>query len=467
MTRQTLFGRAALVLGSLLILTACAVVLGERPTPLSPLLGGQGTVDDVTENAFSRALPGLDRYEERLFFVGNSFFNQNWVMAPSSTRARDGLGPLFNSRSCSGCHFKDGRGRPPKVGEEGPTGFLLRLSVPGRDLRGMHQPEPTYGGQFQNMAIQRVAAEGVLSITYTEISGQYADGTPYTLRQPTYAILNPAYGPFHPEMMLSPRIANQMIGLGLLEAVPEAAIFALADPADVNGDGISGRPNWVWDALNNRLTLGRFGWKAGQPSLLQQTAAAFNGDMGITTSLFLAQNCTAAQADCMAALNGGEPEISDDDLLKVVLYASTLAVPKQRDHEDPTVRQGWALFQQIGCAECHTPTLQTGIHPTIPALSNQTIHPFTDLLLHDMGEGLADHRPEWAATGREWRTPPLWGIGLFETVNGHTNYLHDGRARSLEEAILWHGGEAEAAQKAFIGLSKAEREALIRFLKSL
>lgn len=235
----------------------------------------------------------------------------------------------------------------------------------------------------------------------------------------------------------------------------------------MNGDGISGRPNWVWDALNNRMTLGRFGWKAGQPSLLQQTAAAFNGDMGITTSLFPAQNCMAPQTDCVAAPSGGEPEISDDDLLKVVLYASALAVPQQRQANDPAVRQGWQLFQQAGCADCHTPTLQTGIHPTIPALSNQTIHPFTNLLLHDMGEGLADNRPEWAATGREWRTPPLWGIGLFETVNGHTTYLHDGRARSLEEAILWHGGEAEAAQKAFIGLSKTERDALIRFLKSL
>lgn len=234
MTPQTLIGRAALVVGSLLLLTACAVGLGIAPGPapalLSPLLGGQGTVEDATKNAFSRAMPGLDRYEERLFFVGNSFFNQNWVTAPASTQARDGLGPLFNSRSCSGCHFKDGRGRPPTIGETGPTGFLLRLSVPGRDLRGMHHPEPTYGGQFQDAAVQRVAAEGQLSITYTEISGQYADGTPYTLRQPTYTILNPAYGPFHPEMMLSPRVANQMIGLGLLEAVPKRRSSPLPTP---------------------------------------------------------------------------------------------------------------------------------------------------------------------------------------------------------------------------------------------
>lgn len=438
-----------------------------KPQPGEELLGGQATIFNTTPNAFGQPAPGLERMDELLFFVGNSFFNQNWVTAPASTTARDGLGPLFNSRSCAGCHFKDGRGRPPLVEGEAPTGFLVRLSVPGADFHHAPQADPTYGGQLQDQALMDVAAEGQVQIDYVEVAGEFADGTPFSLRQPTYTLTDLAYGETHPEIMLSPRVANQMVGLGLLEAISEETLLALADPTDRNGDGISGRPNYVWDFYNSRLALGRFGWKANQPHLLQQVAAAFVGDMGITTALFPDANCTTVQSDCVAAPHGGAPEIDDDDFLKVVLYASSLAVPAQRDWEDEGVLQGKQLFVDIGCASCHTPTLETGIHPTIPALSHQTIHPYTDLLLHDMGEGLADGRPDFQATGSEWRTPPLWGIGLFETVNGHTTYLHDGRARNVMEAILWHGGEAESAKQQLLQLTQAERDALIAFLNSL
>ena len=460
----TFYNRLIILIVALFVLVGCSQPKSE---PGEALLGGQATVYDVSPDAFSRPIPGLERDDELFFFVGNSFFNQNWVTAPASTTARDGLGPLFNTRSCAGCHFKDGRGTVPTNDGETGTGFLIRLSVPGNDLSGAPNPEPHYGGQLQDVSIANVPTEGSIRIVYEEISGTFEDGTPYSLRQPTYILEDLAYGEMHPEVMMSPRVANQMIGLGLLEAVPEETILALADPNDVDEDGISGRPNLVWDAFNNQMALGRFGWKANQPSLLQQTAGAFLGDIGITTGLFSQNNCTETQVDCETAVSGGTPEIDDDDLLKVVLYASSLAVPARRDVDDPQVLAGKQIFAEAGCTSCHTPLLETGVHPTIPALSHQTIRPFTDLLLHDMGDGLADNRPDFEAMGSEWRTPPLWGIGLFETVNGHTTYLHDGRARNLMEAILWHGGEAEAAKENVLKLSPEERDALIRFLKSL
>ncbi|MCB9436592.1 MAG: c-type cytochrome [Anaerolineales bacterium] len=458
----------SIMLGLCLLLWGGTAHSQDPTQPDRPeLLGGQTTIFNTTPNAFGQQVPGLERWDSLYFFVGNSFFNQNWVQAPSSTTARDGLGPFFNSRSCAGCHFKDGRGRAPNFDGESPTGFLIRLSIPERDIHGANLPDPTYGGQFQDHSIFGEIGEGTLHIEYTEQAGTFADGTPYSLRVPTYTIENLTYGEMHPEVMFSPRVANQMIGLGLLEAVPESTLLALADPTDTNQDSISGRPNWVWDYYNNRMAIGRFGWKANQPHLLQQVASAFAGDMGISTSLFPADNCTTAQTNCADVINGGVPEISDDDFLKVVLYSSTLAVPAQRDYDDPIVLQGRELFETTGCSNCHVPTLETGVHLTIPTLSHQTIHPYTDLLLHDMGAGLADSRPDYQATGSEWRTPPLWGIGLFETVNGHTFYLHDGRARNLTEAVLWHGGEAQAARDTFLAMSTAERDALIRFLRSL
>jgi len=458
--------KRVLLITTLVVFCVFSTVIAYQ-TQQRELLGGDTTIYNTTENAFTMPAPGLTREQRLLFFVGDSFFNQNWVTAPASTTARDGLGPMFNSRSCAGCHFKDGRGRAPDFDGEFPTGYLIRLKLNERSLNGAYLGDENYGGQFQNRALEGIDGEGDIRIEYTEIEGEFADGTPYSLRQPTIYLDNLAYGDLHPEITMSPRVANQMIGLGLLEAITEETILAMADPNDMDGDGISGRPNYVWDVYNNRQSLGRFGWKANQPHLLQQSAAAFNGDMGITTSLFPNQNCTGAQLLCQEAIHGGEPEISDDDMLKVVLYVQSLAVPAQRNADDPQVQQGFNLFLEANCNSCHVDTLTTGIHPTVPALSNQTIHPYTDLLLHDMGEGLADNSPDFEATGSEWRTPSLWGIGLFETVNGHTNYLHDGRARNLTEAILWHGGEAETSRDIFINMSEEERDALIAFLKSL
>ena len=433
---------------------------------LTELLGGATTAFADNRNAFSFSARNLTNLERRTFEVGDSFFEQNWVTAPASTAARDGLGPTFNAQSCSSCHVLDGRGRPPLDDYDPERGLLFRISIPGTDANGGPLPDPNYGGQLQDRAILTAPAEGRFRIAYDVIHGSYGDGEPYTLLSPRYSFADLKFGPLHPDAMVSPRIAPVTFGAGLLEAIPESDILAMSDPDDADGDGISGRPNMVWDTRRGGPALGRFGWKANVATVEQQVAGAFLGDIGITSPLFPDENCPAAQTDCQAAPNGGAPEIPAERLAQVVFYNQTLAVPAMRDVADPQVRQGAALFLQAGCAACHTPRYTTGEHP-VAALSHQAILPYTDLLLHDMGEGLADGRPDFRANGREWRTPPLWGIGLLDNVNGHTRLLHDGRARSIAEAILYHDGEGLAAREAFRNMSRAEREAVLRFLESL
>jgi CxxC motif-containing protein (DUF1111 family) len=478
------------------------------PEPGEEFSGGDTTVFDTSPKAFGFPARNLKDERRASFFVGHSFFNENWVVAPASTAGRDGLGPLFNTRSCSACHFQDGRSRPPKPGEAMVT-MLMRISVPGV---GPHQepvPDPAYGGQIQGQAVPGVPREADVYVKYEETPGRFADGHEYFLRQPVYAVTNLGYGPLAKDMMMSPRVAPTMIGLGLLEAVPEETLRALAarhsqqssvganaeklkteklkSDSSVSafqhfsvsafkaqdsglgtpGGGIAGRINFVWDETARKTVPGRYGWKAEQPTVRQQTAGAFVGDMGITSSLMPDENNTARQEICARQPSGGHPEVSDKILNDVVIYSRTLAVPARRNWTDPTVLRGKALFAQASCAACHVPKLQTGDCPDLPELSNQTIRPYTDLLLHDMGEGLADNRPVFEASGRDWRTPPLWGIGLVSKVNGHTFFLHDGRARNLTEAILWHGGEAEAAREKFRSFSQADREAMIAFLESL
>lgn len=435
--------------------------------PGEELPGGEQTGGNHSENAFSFAIPGLVGGDELNFFVGDSFFNQNWVSAPASTTARDGLGPTFNSRSCSGCHPKDGRGRPPEYQGEKSIGLLLRLSKSGVGNYGEPIPTDNYGSQLNDIAIYGIEPEGEIHITYSEQVGRYDDGEYYSLRKPTYSIINTKYGALPPDLMISPRVGQQMIGLGLLEAIKEQDILINVDEFDANNDGISGKANYVWDFENNSTVLGRFGWKANEPNLKQQTAGAFLGDIGITTSMFPLNNCPSSQVDCGMQPNGGNPEIEDEDLDFTTLYVSTLAVPSRLNARNEEVLRGKKLFYDIGCVKCHVPSYKTGYHNKFSALSFQKIWPYTDLLLHDMGDGLADNRPDYLANGNEWRTPPLWGIGLFKTVNKHTYYLHDGRARNLSEAILWHGGEAEETKNKFKSLNKKDRQYLIKFLNSL
>jgi CxxC motif-containing protein (DUF1111 family) len=420
------------------------------------------------------------------FKVGNGFFRRLWVSAPASTQAADGLGPLFNARSCQRCHLKDGRGHPPDAGTPGDdaSSMFLRLSVPPRndaDRQAMASgrlsviPEPTYGGQLQDFAIQGHRAEGRMRIAYTESTVRLSGGEVARLRRPAYGVTDLGYGPMRSDAMLSPRVAPPMIGLGLLEAVPEDDILALADPEDGDRNGVSGRANRVWSARLKRLALGRFGWNAGAATIEDQASAAFSGDIGISSPLFPAGSgdCTAGQSACRAAPSGNSPQYDNVEAPQKVIdlvtfYSRNLAVPARRAVGDPAVLAGKRVFYKSGCIACHRPKFITPRNlPGMPEQSRQLIWPYTDLLLHDMGDGLADGRPEGRAGGREWRTAPLWGIGLTGVVSGHTYFLHDGRARSLLEAILWHGGEAQAAKDRVVAMPPEDRRNLIRFLESL
>jgi CxxC motif-containing protein (DUF1111 family) len=439
--------------------------------------GGSATVRKTDQNAFSMPSANLPPSRRVDFSVGNSFFRSPWVIAPSTTTARDGLGPLFNTNACQGCHIKDGRGHPPTADDVNAVSMLVRLSIPDAPAyaRVIEQlgvvPEPVYGGQFQDMAVPGVAPEGKVRVDYTAVPVRFKDGTEVELRKPSLNITQLGYGPMHPDTRFSARVAPPMIGLGLLEAIPDEAILANAEAQAKANDGIAGRPNQVWDDAQQKTVLGRFGWKAGQPNLNQQNVHAFSGDMGLTTSLRPMDDCTDAQTACKQAPSGtgpdGEPEVSDNILRLVLFYSRNLAVPARRDINSPEVLAGKTLFYQAGCQSCHTPKYTTAANAAEPELANQVIRPYSDLLLHDMGDGLSDNRTEFQASGRQWRTPPLWGIGLTQAVSGHTQFLHDGRARNLLEAVLWHGGEATAAQQQVLSFNAEQRSALLAFLNSL
>ncbi|QXZ15705.1 c-type cytochrome [Pseudomonas sp. AO-1] len=439
--------------------------------------GGATTVRKTDQNAFSLPSANLPPSRRVDFSVGNSFFRSPWVIAPSTTTARDGLGPLFNTNACQNCHIKDGRGHPPTPDAANAVSMLVRLSIPDSPAYAnvIEQlgvvPEPIYGGQFQDMAVPGVTPEGKVRVEYTPLPIRFKDGTEVELRKPVLQFTQLGYGPMHPDTRFSARVAPPMIGLGLLEAIPEEAILANAAAQAKENNGIKGRVNRVWDDELQKTVAGRFGWKAGQPNLNQQNVHAFSGDMGLTTSLRPFDDCTDAQTACKQAPNGngpdGEPEVSDNILRLVLFYTRNLAVPARRGVNDEQVLAGKNLFFQAGCQSCHTPKYTTAANAAEPELANQMIRPYSDLLLHDMGDGLADHRSEFQASGRDWRTPPLWGIGLTQAVSGHTQFLHDGRARNLLEAVLWHGGEAQQAQQQVLSFNAEQRAALLAFLNSL
>lgn len=422
-------------------------------------------------------IDGLPLAQRMNFVLGRAIFEKLWVSSPSSTTASDGLGPLYNARSCFQCHINNGRGLPPNErGSANRNGLLVRLGIPGR----AHTtplgiiPEPTYGTQLQTFAVTGLPAEAVIKLTYRTHTVMLNDAEPVELRQPVYRLTEPGYGDFHPQLLISPRLAPAIIGLGLLELIPDADILVREDPADANGDGISGRANRVYHPNYQQLQLGRFGWKAGQPSLRLQNASALNTDIGIANPDFQAPagDCTSAQLVCLNTPNGNTEaqdglEASAEMMTVLLFYTQHLAAPPRHHKSAPQVQAGEQLFQAAGCSQCHTPSQKTGHAADRPALSNKAIWPYTDLLLHDMGEGLADHRPEFAASGREWRTPPLWGLGHHEAVSGERALLHDGRARTLTEAILWHGGESENARENFRRLPPQQRKQLISFLESL
>lgn len=450
-------------LAAIAVLIACG-----KDSPTGPgtsddgnkaLSGGETTLFIANSQAFRMPAPNVSDLDKHL--SGDAAFEAEFVSVPAPVN--QGLGPLFNNNACIACHPGDGRGRPQMPGGKAESMFL-RISVPGVNPQtGGPLPVPGFGTQLFDKAVFGVQPEATFDVSYAEEPGQFSDGMPYSLRRPTYRIIDP-YMPLPPDVMMSPRVAPPVFGRGLLEALSEATILSLADEGDSDGDRISGKPNYVWDPVSQTTVLGRFGLKANNPSLLMQSAGAYNGDIGITTSILPVESSHGqAQYDSTA----DDPELADDILEAVTFYTQTLAVPARRDLDDPKATRGEQLFSEAKCTGCHTPVLRTGDLPGVPSVSNQTIRPYTDMLLHDMGEGLADHRPDFLADGFEWRTPPLWGIGLTLVVNGHTNFLHDGRARNLTEAILWHGGEAEESREFFRTLPQADREAMLAFLNSL
>lgn len=430
--------------------------MGAAHTALS---GGATTVFDATVAAFSLPAANLAGRSLAIHDVGDVQFEMEFVSGPGVPNA--GLGPVFDNVSCEACHEGDGRGRPP-AGAEPFSSLLFRGSVAGFGPHKGPKAIAGFGTQIQLRSVPGVTPEASAAVAYTESPGAFADGSPYSLRVPRYTLTG-GYQALPAGVLFSPRAAPAVFGLGLLEAVPEEEVRASADPRDRNRDGISGRPNYVWNEVRKRFSLGRFGWKANAPTLLQQTAGAYNGDMGITSALFPAESCEAQYPECAPHV----PEIDARLVKAVAFYTQTLGVPARRNLDDEKARQGERLFYAANCSGCHVPTLRTGYLGGVPEVSNQTIHPYTDLLLHDMGPGLADGRPDFLASGSEWRTPPLWGVGLVQTVNGHTNLLHDGRARGMIEAILWHGGEARESRDRVRRMSAQDRSALVAFLESL
>ena len=441
--------QSRLLVGLALLLAPPA--FAQTPPPLGLKLGGATSRPAAGADSFALPAANLPRDRAETFFAGQRLFNIAWVKAPAPGIDTAGLGPTFNRPSCGACHTRDGRGRPPDGPEDALNQSLVRLSVLRPTRRPMGAAHPNYGAQIQDRAIEGVPPEARVSIGWVESEGRYADGEAYRLRKPVIKVENGAFGSFD-GAQFSLRVAPQLVGLGLLEAVPRESLIAYAQELrrrDIHG-----------------VVGSRFGWKGTVASVRDQIAIALHQDMGLTSAAFPEKNCPPAQTACRAADPGPRPNVSDAQLDALTFYVSTLAVPERRDIDNPAVKQGEKTFHALGCALCHRPTLRTGRHPAIPQLSGQTIHPFTDLLLHHMGPDMSDAFEGVVLPG-QWRTAPLWGLGLVETVNGHLFLLHDGRARGFAEAILWHGGDAAPARDRFKALPKAEREALIAFLRSL
>ncbi len=417
---------------------------------------------------FLQPVPGLTYAQLRLFREGEKEFKVPWVVFPL-LGGHWGLGPTFIANACTVCHVQAGRGRT--VDNAIIVQQLLRVSVPGQGPHGEPLPHPHYGEQIQVFGVNVGLKENLkpgeadVYVDWMPSSVTLADGTPVELRRPKLRMENLRFGPLGEQSMTSLRNTQVIYGLGFLEAVPESTLKDIA--ALQKKQGLNGRLNYVRDDIQQKTVLGRFGWKANQPSIRQQIVAAFLGDMGVTSSLYMEENCPPVQTLCLAMPPGNRPELLDYNWDQMEFWHAALAPPPARNLELPQVKLGEKLFQQAGCAACHVPELRTGDYPLLPIIANTTFRAFTDLLLHDMGEDLADGRPDFLAGPRDWRTPPLWGIGLSAQVNGSTHLLHDGRARNVLEAILWHGGEAKAAKDAFSKMPLDEREALIAFVNAL
>ncbi len=495
--------------------------------------GGEASTTASNEDAFSRQPSAISDD----FQLGANFTQGDHLFRTPD----DNIGPILSTGSCQGCHVNDGRGVVPATATTPMSSMLVKLA----DSAGV--ADPMYGDQIQPFAVQSFTGDdftagypqhdGSVSgtalfgeafpfIIFETVTGEYPDGTAYELRKPTYKIRDLSYGPFVDDIRFSARVAPQAFGVGLLGAIPSENILNLVDEDDSDNDGISGRAAMVVDIFSEsdsvEKVIGRFAYKAQNATILQQVAGAYGGDMGISTSVFSSEPCTEAQLACLLSAEqedktGDEVDLTDYSLALVEFYNRVLAVPVRRGYDTVTqtweadIRAGRALFFDANCTGCHTPRHVTGVAEgsvlgelsllglsrdaePITVLSQQTIYPYTDLLLHDMGgscavtretseglscssgaeclyvqrcEGLADGVIQGDASGSEWKTPALWGLGLVQTVNPNASFLHDGRARTIEEAILWHDGEAESAKAFFMNYRANERQQLLLFLHSL
>ncbi|MEH6344000.1 MAG: di-heme oxidoredictase family protein [Bermanella sp.] len=470
-------------------LTAC----GNYSDPVAPafsqaewLPGGQTTVTPSNRISFDFPAANLPADQKTQFHAGKALAQQPWVKAPTITLSRDGLGPLYNARTCLACHVNGGKGDIPTDPNIPVFSSLIKLSLPGQDKQHGVIAHPVYGEQIQGQSTslahqlrhlpsakslaKNVEPEAYVHIKWQQKTFNYPDQTKIILKSPTPIFKNLGYGEINDDTLIGIRTAPSIHGMGLIELIPQAQISALSDEQDKNVDGISGRTNQVWDVETQSTVAGRFGLKANKPTLLMTVAGAFANDLGISNPLFKNQPCTSAQATCLSAATGNNEngvELNQAQLDLVVDFNRNLAPLKARNLDSQIALEGRELFYKTGCNQCHNPSFKTQKSERLPHLSNQIIWPYSDFLLHDLGRELADNRPDFKASGSEWRTPPLWGIGLHDKVNGSQALLHDGRASTIEEAILWHGGEAQFIKNAFINLNKKERESLILFVNSI
>jgi CxxC motif-containing protein (DUF1111 family) len=398
------------------------------------------------------------------FEIGRALFERQWAAAPSSTQAADGLGPLFNARSCLSCHTGGGRGQAYDAAGNVLPALLFKLGPHGGMTAAVG--DPVYGQQIQPESVLGLSGEARPRMRFETHTVSLADGTKIELRRPAPFVEGLAYGPLAPETVISTRLATAINGMGLLERIPDAEIMARANP---DGDGISGRPNEVLDPATGKTAIGRFGWKAGAATLAAQDAKALDLDIGLSNPLYRDSygDCTPREPQCLAMPNGASPQFENleipSSLMRLIDRFVAEAVLPRAAAVANGVAHGREVFMEAGCESCHRASFYLPADGAMPA---RQIAPFSDLLLHDMGMGLADHVKDGAASGREWRTAPLWGIGAALQA-GNVGLLHDGRARTVLEAILWHDGEAAPARKNVEALSAADRQALIDFIGSL
>ena len=440
------------------------------------LPGGETSNQVENKNSFSLSSRNLEEHMRINFLVGNALFERMWEDSSISKNiAKDGLGPFFSARSCESCHINDGRGHIPLTNKEDKISVVIQISqnIAQSNDYIKNIEDDIYGGQISEFAVKDVLKEADIIIDYKYSLEMYEDGRVVELRRPIIKIDNLNYGDFNESTIFSARIAQPMIGLGLIEHISDQSLLMNEDINDTNNDGVSGKANKVWDIENEKLAIGRFGWKAAQPSVYQQTADAFYHDMGLSNKLYSNPfNCTSKQVECAKAISGNSEEyddleVSNDQLDLVTFYSSQLGVPARRSINAENVKKGKEIFFALNCNSCHVESFTTGDTGSHANLNNQIIYPYSDFLLHDMGESLSDGVSEFFAQGSEWRTPPLWGIGLTSIVSDEYGYLHDGRARTIEEAILWHGGEANEIIQNYKKLKKNEVNQLLSFINSL